>query len=209
MTGPAKPLRPERQTLWQPAANSGFACDHRGPDDGGLHEAARRLSHEELAVARQLVGEGHQVVSVAERAREGLKTPDLLVCGQPVEVKTILPPGLNDPRATAKTVGRSILRARGQAERVMLWTKGSGLSETEVRRGIEDLSGRSDTSSLRAARAIGDGFDLSYLAVSTPARSINRTPRAAQPRTVQPPSTPPRTAQPRTKVQSRDRGLGI
>ncbi|HWG74381.1 MAG TPA: hypothetical protein VG184_10050, partial [Acidimicrobiales bacterium] len=65
-----------------------LACDHGG-SQGSLDETARRLTHEEFAVGRQLASEGHRVVAMTEWPWLG-PMADLEVCGRPVEVKSFL-----------------------------------------------------------------------------------------------------------------------
>jgi hypothetical protein len=129
---------------------------------GALDESARRLSHEEVAVARQLASEGHEVRSLATR-RGGGRTPDLLVCGAPVEVKSWLsrderggiPPG-------ARSVVNKLIQAEGQAAVVILNGRGSGLRATEAEAGMRIYSRLPHRANVAAVRILGDGFDLAW-----------------------------------------------
>lgn len=147
------------------SAEMGWQCRHGGRP-GSLDEAARRLSHEELAVARALVHDGHHVRSMAER--RGARTADLLACGTSVEVKAFLPAGLRPGGPpTAKALANKLLDARGQGAVAVIWAVGSGLTQARAREGLGLFASRAaqeGTGKLRAARLIGDGFDISYRA---------------------------------------------
>jgi hypothetical protein len=160
----AAPEPPGRgRWTWQSAPDPAVGCgrDH-GRSLGRLDESARRLSHEELAVARELLSEGHHVRSLAERpGRE--RTPDLLVCDAPVEVKSWFgrdTRGANVP--VARSVVNKLLQAEGQAPAVVLYGRGSGLTVAAARAGMADYAGRDRPDSLTAVRVLGDGFDLSW-----------------------------------------------
>lgn len=142
-----------------PAAPA-WACRHGGRP-GGLDESARRLSHEELAVARALVAEGHQVRSVAEQ--RAARTADLLACGTTVEVKSFLPGGGRRKPPSPQSVANKLLDARGQGSVAVLWAVGSGLTQARARQGFAMFAARvaeEGAGRLRAARVIGDGFDI-------------------------------------------------
>jgi hypothetical protein len=139
------------------------ACRHVGRP-GTLDESARRLSHEELAVARVLVQEGHQVSSQAER--RGTRTGDLMVCGTEVEVKSFAPVQSRARPASPESVANKLLRAKGQGTVAVIWAKGSGLTPVGARAGFalfSDVAARQGAGGLRAARVIGDGYDVSFL----------------------------------------------
>jgi hypothetical protein len=151
--------------------------DH-GSIGGTLDETARRLTHEEFDVARQLVGEGHEVRSLAERRGRG-RTPDLLVCGSPVEVKSWLsleerdgiPPG-------ARSVGNKLIQAEGQAAVVIINGRGTGLSAKDAEAGMRIYSRRPHRAHIAAVRVLGDTFDLGWARQSSLARDRpGRAPR--------------------------------
>jgi hypothetical protein len=132
----------------------------RGPDHrhapghrGRLDESARRLSHEELAVARLLVREGHDVRSVATGAEP---SADLTVCRRETEIKT--------PRwgATSATVNNGLRRARDQGTDVIIDARQSGLGRLAAQKGVADFAGRPDRGRVECVRVLGAGFDLSY-----------------------------------------------
>jgi hypothetical protein len=145
------------------AGAQAIRCDrNHGSIGGTLDEAARRLTHEEFAVARQLASEGHEVRSLADR-RGGGRTADLLVCGAPVEVKSWLsleeregiPPG-------ARSVGNKLIQAEGQAALVILNGRGTGLSAKDAEAGMRIYSRRPHRAHIAAVRVLGDSFDLGW-----------------------------------------------
>lgn len=129
---------------------------------GSLDESARRLSHEELAVARLYVAEGHDVRSLAE-SRTGGRRADLSVCGAAVEVKSFLPAAERGGGAPSSfSVCNKLADAAGQAGVAVIYGVGSGLTEQAARRGMARyLADRREGPKLEAARIVGDGFDLS------------------------------------------------
>jgi hypothetical protein len=129
-----------------------------------VDERSRRLSHEELAVATLLAGEGHRVRSLPER-RGGGPVPDLEVCGAPVEVKSFLSLADRDGRIpTAGSVCNKLLSARAQAPTAVLYSKGSGLAEDAARAGVAEFAARGRPGRISGVRVIGDGFDLAWSA---------------------------------------------
>ncbi len=129
---------------------------------GSLDEAARRLTHSELAVAELLVTEGHLVRAQAELPGRG-RTADLEVCGQSVEVKTWLPPEARGGRPpTSRSVFNKLVDARGQGATAVLWARGSGLSAADAGRGVDDFASAGRFGGISAVRVVGDGFDLGW-----------------------------------------------
>jgi hypothetical protein len=146
-------------------------CAH-GPAGGRVDEGARRLSHEELAVADQLAAEGHRVESISERPGQG-RSPDLSVCGVPVEVKSYLDRGYRGgERPSAYSVCNKLLRAGAQADHVVINGRSSGLTEATARRGVALFSAKGGWERAASVRVLGDHFDLS---VSAPRRRLDRT----------------------------------
>lgn len=133
-------------------------CSHEG-GKGALDESARRLSHSELAVARVLAAEGHQVRSVAELPGRS-KTADLDVCGVPVEVKALLPSSERDNRPHPRTVYNKLHRGAQQANDVVVLSAGSGLRASDARAGVDLFRLRGGAGADWSARVLGDGFDL-------------------------------------------------
>lgn len=148
-------------------------------DRGRLDERARRLSHEELAVAEMLSAGGHQVRSLPESQRAG-RRPDLEVCGTLVEVKSFLPIEQRGRAPSPQSVFNKLVDAAGQAGTVVLWGRGSGLTEATVRSGLARLAADSRAATPTAVRVVGDGFDLSW--VRRPALSHRLAAGAPRPR---------------------------
>lgn len=140
-------------------------CGHdHGSSGGQLDERARRLSHPEFAVAEQLAAEGHQVRSLAERRGQG-RTPDLLVCGAAVEVKSWLSHQERGGRApSVPSVVNKLLQAEGQAASVVLNGRGSGLDAATATAGLAAYSDLPHRGNVAAVRVFGDGFDLAWTA---------------------------------------------
>ncbi len=134
-------------------------CEH-GPGEGRVDERARRLSHEELAVARQLASENHRVESRRETPGRG-PSADLSVCGMAVEVKSFLDRRLREgSRPSPASVCNKLLKAGHQADQVILNGRGSGLSETAARRGVALFTSRGGWERAASVRVLGDRFDL-------------------------------------------------
>ena len=151
-------------TAGQPRPGPVWPCRHRpGEGTGSYEESARRASHEELAVARLLVGEGHHVRTVPEG--RGGRSPDLLACGVSVEVKSFQALAARDGRPPGpQAVANKLLDARGQGAVAILWAGRSGLTEAVARDGFARFCQEAAVKGLgrsRAVRIVGDGFDLS------------------------------------------------
>lgn len=154
----------------------GFDCGHAHPAGvGRLDESARRLSHEELSVAEAFRGDGHDVSSVAE-SRKGGRVPDLLVCGEPVEVKSFCAAADRQRAPSPQGVFNKLVDGAGQAPHVVLVGSGSGLSVETVRRGLsmyEAAYANPPTGRplpvLASVRAMGDGYDLAWARTAGPA----------------------------------------
>jgi hypothetical protein len=132
------------------------------------------LSHEELAVARVLAAEGHDVRSMREGRGRG-PVADLSVCGKQVEVKSWLPSDERDGRApTPRSVFNKLMSASRQADVVVLNGRGSGLTDGTVRRGIVLYSSREAARGVSTVRVLGDGFDLTWSRVPGLAREVAR-----------------------------------
>ena len=164
---PGAGRRPVGPTVWRPVPDPASApvCGHLHSAPGGtLDESARRLSHEELAAAMALVGDGHRVVSLPEMGRPG-RHPDLEVCGVPVEIKSFAPPGSRRRDPTPQSVFNKLADAAGQASHVVLVGRGSGLTPSTVRRGLARYAAADrPVPPLASVRVLGDGFDLSWRA---------------------------------------------
>jgi hypothetical protein len=151
-------LRPEpARLLVCPSPHGG------GP--GRLDESARRLDHPELAVASRLAAEGHDVRSQNERPGRG-PVADLVVCGVPVEIKSLLTRAerADGRAATARTLHNRLVGAAEQAPVVVVGTEGSGLRAADAAAGVRSFFERGRTGQVKAVRVIGDGFDLAWRA---------------------------------------------
>jgi hypothetical protein len=117
-----------------------------------IDESARRFSAGERNIANLLQSEGHNVASVPEGAA---RTPDALVDGVPTEFKSLR------PGATNATIRNQLTAAKGQAQDVIIDARGSGLTESEAKRGLSRFLG-AHPARLHTVRIVGDGFDLRY-----------------------------------------------
>lgn len=165
---------------WRPVRSGTAAFDcgrtHDPATPGSLDERARRLSHEEFAVARALADEGHEVCSVRE-ARDGGRRPDLAACGTGVEVKSFLPVGERGRLPGPQSVYNKLVAAAGQAGSAVVYAKGSGLRPGAARAGMALYAARARGGRLSSVRVIGDGFDLAW--ARTPSISVGAAPTAA------------------------------
>lgn len=179
-TGVGGPPEPPRPGQWS-AIPAGAGCHGIHPARGGqLDESARRLSHEEYAVAQLLAAEGHEVRSLAE-SRVGGRRPDLEACGRGVEVKSFLAVAERGGRPPSpQSVYNKLVDAAGQADSVVIVGYGSGLTESTVRRGMARYAGDRHAPPLRSVRAVGDGFDLSW--ARRPERTLGAAPDRQPPR---------------------------
>jgi hypothetical protein len=148
---------------WRSAEARAIGCgrDH-GREGGTIDETARRLSHEELAVAEQLASEGHQVRSLAA-GRRGGRTPDLLVCRAPVEVKSWLSQVERGGVAPgSQSVANKLVQSEGQASLVVLNGRGTGLTAASAEAGMVAYAGLPHRARIASVRVLGDGFDLAW-----------------------------------------------
>jgi hypothetical protein len=135
---------------------------------GQLDESARRLTHEELAVARVLAAEGHDVQSQSDRPGMG-RTGDFVVCGRETEVKTL------GPKATPKSLANALIRAQGQGVDVVVDATKTRMHRLAVDRGLAEfgrrrvayvdarrLEGRDPGPQIERIRVMGRGFERSY-----------------------------------------------
>jgi hypothetical protein len=169
-------------SAWRPGAGGALSCHQRhGGLEGRLDESARRLSHPEFAVARQLTSEGHQVYALPERPGRA-RTADLLVCGTPVEVKSWLSQDQRRQVPGTRSVVNKLRQAEGQAATVILEGRGSGLTSVAAHNGMAMYAGLPHRGPVAAVRVLGDGFDLAWTrvrALEVTAASTGAIPRAA------------------------------
>lgn len=144
-----------------------WPCRHHGAA-GSFDESERRASHDELAVAQVLAGEGHQVRTVAERS--GARTPDLTACGTSIEVKGFQTLEQRDGRPpSAWSVANKILDARGQGAVAVVRGGDSGLTKATAQSGYAlfcERAAEKGMGRLRAVRVLGKDFDISLAAVA-------------------------------------------
>ena len=165
--------RRARSQLWRPTPAL-LGCSHPSTGPGSLDESARRLSHSELAVALQLVAEGHVVRSLDERRGTG-PVADMLACTEPVEVKSFLP-GLGRVPG-ALSVYNKLVSAKRQSANVVLWARHSGLSENAASSGVALFAQRPwNRGRIDRVRIVGDGFDLTWSGSARLARRAMPTP---------------------------------
>ena len=128
---------------WQPQPAPPARCGRAHPRHapGSLDESARRLSHTELAVARLLRSEGHDVRSLPEQPGRG-RTADLEACGRGIEVKSWLPEADRQGPPRPASVYNKLASARSQASTVVLYGAGRGLTAAVARAGMAEFSGR-------------------------------------------------------------------
>lgn len=128
---------------------------HTAAQEGSFSEKERRLSWEELTVARILLSEGHHVRARRERPGFG-KTADFDVCGVSTEVKTL------EPGATSATLCNAVKRGREQGEVVIVNATNSGLPRHWAERGVDRFAGKGEFGKLDRLRVLGAGYDLTY-----------------------------------------------
>lgn len=173
-----------RSGRWVPAVAGGewpgCPAGHGTGSVGSLDERPRRLSHEEFGVAQLLAADGHRVRSLAELPGVG-RRPDLDVCGAGVEVKSFLPLADRGRPPSPQSVFNKLVDGAGQADAVILYGRGSGLTPGTVRRGLARLAAEGRAPSLSAVRVVGDGFDLAWVREARLSRSLQPALRSRPP----------------------------
>ncbi len=122
------------------------------PKRGVIDESARKFSPEEYRIAAVLAGEGKYVKAIAEDNIN--RTPDAEVDGHAVEFKSL------EPGADNSTIKNRLNEAKKQADRAILDTRGSGMSEDEARRGLARFLGTN--ARMTEIRIMGDGWDIHW-----------------------------------------------
>jgi hypothetical protein len=159
---PANPLQLPGERDWRTVLATPPLCgeDHRR-QRGAIDERARRLSHEEMAVADRLASEGHHVRSLPDGRGRG-RMADLDACGVAVEVKSWLSLAERAGRAPSpRSILNKLVDGGRQASTVVLNGYGTGLTAGAARRGMALYSARPATG-LTSVRILGDGFDLAW-----------------------------------------------
>jgi Contact-dependent growth inhibition CdiA C-terminal domain len=127
-----RPQPAARRLEWQGPLARG-EVDHVGL--GVVDERARRFLPAERRIADWLADRGAAVAALPEDSSAQKRQPDALVDDRVTEFKSL------QPGATDSTVNNQLLRARGQAERVVIDARGSGLDEAVAQRGLARFSG--------------------------------------------------------------------
>jgi hypothetical protein len=152
----------EARSMWAPSDQHRLCGSVHDGASGRVDEGSRRLSHEELAVARILADDGHDVRSLLDAGRNG-RRPDLAVCDTTVEVKSFRPAEERGRPPSERSVFNKLVDAAGQSPNVVLIGYGSGLTADAVRRGLARYAAdRRRAPGLDSIRALGDGFDLGW-----------------------------------------------
>jgi hypothetical protein len=160
---PVGPPQSPGERDWRPVLATPPLCgeDH-GRLPGVVDERARRLSHEEMAVANRLASEGHHVRSLPAGRGRG-RMADLDACGVAVEIKSWLSLAERDGRAPSpRSILNKLIDAGRQASTVVLNGYGTGLTAGAARRGMALYSARPAAGPLTSVRVLGDGFDLAW-----------------------------------------------
>lgn len=123
------------------------------PEEAGrVDEAVRRFSPPERRIAEMLAQEGRLVTALPEGPT---RTADAMVDGMAHEFKTL------SPGATSARVRNCLNRAKGQASRVVIDARGSGLTRDEavrcLARAVEAYPDR-----FCLVRIVCDDYDLTW-----------------------------------------------
>lgn len=119
---------------------------------GRVDETVRRFSSPERRIAEMLAQEGRTVTALPEGST---RAADAAVDGVAHEFKTLL------PGATSARVPNCLNRAKGQASRVVIDARGSGLTRDEAVRGVARAVG-AYPDRFRLVRIICDDYDLTW-----------------------------------------------
>ena len=131
---------------------------------GKLDESLRPFSLPERRIAEHLLSEGNSVQALLEeRKRLGVRIPDALVNGRPVEFKTVSKPEVKAVVEAVRNAAGRTRRSAAQAPNVVVDLRGTGLQEHDVAsvmtdpRNLKRLHGRLDH-----VRILGDSFDRTF-----------------------------------------------
>ncbi len=128
----------------------------------------RKLSRQQRAeqennerIDEYLRKEGRDVQPNPEEGKPGAgRQADRIIDGKKTEYKTLTPkPGQTSGPNTIKNVVGNSISDGGQARDIIIWSRGTGLTEAQARLGI-DLGFRNSRGLLDSIRVIGDGFDI-------------------------------------------------
>jgi uncharacterized protein YukE len=126
-----------------------------GGSGGTIDQSGRTFSPGENKIASTLESEGKNVKALPESNVEKVRTPDAEVDGVPTEFKSI------QPGAQANTVNNRLADADGQAANAVIDARGSGLSESDARRGLARYLG-GHPGRMTYIRIIGDGYNIEW-----------------------------------------------
>lgn len=119
-----------------------------------IDESDKIFSHQEKAIADLLASEGKTVKSLLEK-NQG-RTADAEVDGIPTEFKSLV---IGATNSTVKNLINSSIRRGGQARKIIIDARGSGLTEAEANLGLQRAKNVS-RGKIDSVRIIGDGYDL-------------------------------------------------
>lgn len=125
----------------------------QGLNQNQIDESDKIFSHQEKAIADLLASEGKTVKSLLE-TNQG-RTADAEVDGIPTEFKSLV---IGATNSTVKNLINSSIR-RGQARKIIIDARGSGLTEAEANLGLQRAKNIS-RGKIDSVRIIGDGYDL-------------------------------------------------
>lgn len=112
------------------------------------------FTESERRIAELLEAEGHTVQAI-EATGVG-RSADALVDGEPVEFKT---PQLGADSRTIKNAVGEALAGEGQARRIIVDARSSGLTRPEAERALARVGGVA-RGKLDSLRIIGEGYDI-------------------------------------------------
>lgn len=125
------------------------------PGPGRVHDPDGDLTAEERAAAEILAKEGRTVAAAPRRSGHRDTSPDLIVGGVPVEVKTL------GRGADNRTVRNKMRKGKKQARVLLVDARGSGLTEAEATRGLARGLGAYSQDYDRV-RIVGEGYELNW-----------------------------------------------
>ncbi len=125
------------------------------PASGSIDESEREFSQPEKAIAQLLAIEGKTVKALSEKPDEG-RNADAEVDGVSTEFKSLV---LGATNPTVKNAINNSIRRGGQARDIIIDSRGSGLTETEARTGLQRAKNIT-RGKIDSIRIIGDRYDI-------------------------------------------------
>jgi hypothetical protein len=145
------------------AALKAAAAARSGPAAGRIDESERAFLPKERRTAQTLAAEGKQVKSLKESKQQGIRNADALVDGELTELKQLSPGASADTVrniVSKSTKGQGQQPNSGQARRIIVDARDSGLTEVQAMEGLDKVRALESTRGrLDSVRIIGDGFD--------------------------------------------------